>query len=206
MQVLEITQMLGNVGEFVGSFAVLATLVYLSLQVREARKVARLNAAQSRADARVRWGLAAVDPTRLSEILGRLNQQLEAHFDPALSYVANVRAHLREYPPADLYMLSNWVSIRMVDHRNVLYQLEQGNLPERFDLQLELEITVPLAQALWGDPPERDDDPLYTMGRIALRDFEQRVEANVAAEGGFRLHQTRMLHSPPTRGEGWPRE
>jgi hypothetical protein len=31
---LEITQILGNLGEFVGALAVVATLIYLAIQVR----------------------------------------------------------------------------------------------------------------------------------------------------------------------------
>ena len=34
---LEVTQVLGNVGEFVGALGVVATLIYLAIQVRPAK-------------------------------------------------------------------------------------------------------------------------------------------------------------------------
>jgi hypothetical protein len=34
---METLQMLGNLGEFVGAFAVVATLIYLTIQVRHSR-------------------------------------------------------------------------------------------------------------------------------------------------------------------------
>ena len=39
MDVVQLTEVMGNVGEFVGSFAVLATLIYLSLQVSHSKGV-----------------------------------------------------------------------------------------------------------------------------------------------------------------------
>jgi hypothetical protein len=44
-------QLLGNYGEFVGAIAVLATLAYLSVQVRQARNQLNLAGRQARADA-----------------------------------------------------------------------------------------------------------------------------------------------------------
>ena len=35
---METIQMLGNLGEFVGAFAVVATLIYLTIQVRHSRE------------------------------------------------------------------------------------------------------------------------------------------------------------------------
>jgi hypothetical protein len=43
MGLIQITEILGNVGEFVGSFAVLATLVYLALQIKQSRQIIEEN-------------------------------------------------------------------------------------------------------------------------------------------------------------------
>ncbi len=44
MTLMEISQVLGNVGEFVGSIAVVATLLYLAIQVREAGRSSKFAA------------------------------------------------------------------------------------------------------------------------------------------------------------------
>ena len=43
-------ELLGNLGEFVGSIAVLATLVYLAVQVRQTRDVVVASTHQARSD------------------------------------------------------------------------------------------------------------------------------------------------------------
>jgi hypothetical protein len=47
MDLMEITQLLGNLGEFLGAFAVLATLMYLAIQVRDASRAAKFAAVQA---------------------------------------------------------------------------------------------------------------------------------------------------------------
>lgn len=39
MSLLELTALLGNLGEFLGSIGVLATLIYLALQVRQSKEL-----------------------------------------------------------------------------------------------------------------------------------------------------------------------
>ena len=46
---METLQMLGNLGEFVGAFAVVATLIYLTIQVRHSRDAMQENARLARA-------------------------------------------------------------------------------------------------------------------------------------------------------------
>ena len=48
MTFIEQTAVLGSLGEFIGSFAVLVTLIYLSVQVRHARRESSSNALQQR--------------------------------------------------------------------------------------------------------------------------------------------------------------
>ena len=72
-------QLLGSYGEFVGSFAVLATLIYVALQVRhsrdlleENRRIALSQVHQSRMDARMGIHKAATEEA-ISTILAKLN-------------------------------------------------------------------------------------------------------------------------------------
>ena len=48
MDIIELSQMLGNFGEFVGAIAVVATLAYLAIQVRQSRREAAANVLQQR--------------------------------------------------------------------------------------------------------------------------------------------------------------
>ncbi len=67
---------LGSIGEFVGSFAVLATLIYLATQIKHSQKFAMAQAFQARTDLSVQLGghflqldsdlLAKVIPTDLA--------------------------------------------------------------------------------------------------------------------------------------------
>ena len=48
-----VAQLLGNYGEFIGSIAVLATLVYLSIQIKNSTAIAKASIRQARADSGV---------------------------------------------------------------------------------------------------------------------------------------------------------
>jgi len=51
MSLMETTQLLGNVGEFVGAIAVVATLAYLAVQVRHGREATEINTNQLKGEA-----------------------------------------------------------------------------------------------------------------------------------------------------------
>ena len=69
MTVIEWTEVLGNLGEFIGSLAVVATLIYLSVQVRhsrdlleENRKIALGQAFQTRSTFRIEASRSNMNP------------------------------------------------------------------------------------------------------------------------------------------------
>jgi len=51
MSLVETTQILGNVGEFVGAIAVVVTLAYLAVQVRHGREATEINTNQLKGEA-----------------------------------------------------------------------------------------------------------------------------------------------------------
>jgi hypothetical protein len=61
MTLMETAQLLGNVGEFVGSIAVVATLAYLAIQVRDAGRAATFAAVGSNRADRRNWFVALRD-------------------------------------------------------------------------------------------------------------------------------------------------
>jgi hypothetical protein len=50
MSVMDTVQLLGNLGDFIGSIAVLATLIYLAVQVRQAKRQLTVAGMQTRAN------------------------------------------------------------------------------------------------------------------------------------------------------------
>ncbi len=68
MTLMEISQVLGNVGEFVGAIAVVATLLYLAIQVREAGRSSTFAAVQANRAARIAWLSSLRDSSHLPAI------------------------------------------------------------------------------------------------------------------------------------------
>jgi len=69
MDLMEIFQLLGNLGEFLGAFAVFATLLYLAVQVREASKAAKFAAVEANRAHRIASFNAMRDSPYLPPIL-----------------------------------------------------------------------------------------------------------------------------------------
>jgi hypothetical protein len=81
MDLMSTAQVLGNFGEFLGSIAVLATLIYLAVQVRQSKdllekneKIALSQVYQARADARREVHLASMGDA-VASIQSKLNVQ-----------------------------------------------------------------------------------------------------------------------------------
>ena len=70
---IEITQILGNLGDFVGAFAVVATLIYLAVQVRHSAQLLQISNEASQENAR-RARAAAID--RHSDAVSRWRGRL----------------------------------------------------------------------------------------------------------------------------------
>ncbi len=72
MTLMETAQLLGNVGEFVGSIAVVATLAYLAIQVRNAGRAATLAAVGSNRAERRAWFISVRDSQYMPDIYKKL--------------------------------------------------------------------------------------------------------------------------------------
>lgn len=55
MSALEFSQLLGNYGEFIGAIAIVITLVYLAIQVRQNTRMMRASIRQARSDSAVHF-------------------------------------------------------------------------------------------------------------------------------------------------------
>jgi hypothetical protein len=72
MEPLEIVQLLGNLGEFLGALAVFATLLYLAIQVRESSRAAKFAAVQANRAQRIAGFIGLRDSPYLPSIMAKL--------------------------------------------------------------------------------------------------------------------------------------
>ena len=88
MTLMEISQVLGNVGEFVGSIAVVATLLYLAIQVRDAGRSSKFAAVQANRATRIAWFSSLRDSSHLAAIQVKVlaGEALEAEDELRLTY------------------------------------------------------------------------------------------------------------------------
>jgi len=88
MTPMEISQVMGNVGEFVGAIAVVATLLYLAIQVREAGRSSKFAAVQANRGMRIAWFSSLRDSSHLPAILTKVlaGEALETEDEIRLTY------------------------------------------------------------------------------------------------------------------------
>jgi len=88
MTLMEISQVLGNVGEFVGAIAVVATLLYLAIQVRDAGRSSKFAAVQASRETRIAWFSSVRDSPHLPAIQAKVlaGEALEADGELRLAY------------------------------------------------------------------------------------------------------------------------
>ena len=88
MTLMEISQVLGNVGEFVGAIAVVATLLYLAIQVRDAGRSSKFAAVQTSRETRIAWFSSVRDSPHLPAIQAKVlaGEALEAEDELRLTY------------------------------------------------------------------------------------------------------------------------
>ncbi len=72
MDLMEIFQLLGNLGEFLGALAVFATLLYLAVQVRDASRAAKFEAVEANRVHRIASFNAMLDSPYLPPILVKI--------------------------------------------------------------------------------------------------------------------------------------
>ncbi len=128
MSAMETAQLLGNYGEFVGAIAVVLTLFYLSVQIRQSSRSMRSSAAQAVLHAISEQYRVAAESQNLAHVVGlgfrdfevldadqrtqflfwlfswfRLMEQAHQHFEngniPASTWKGQL-AHIRSYLPA----------------------------------------------------------------------------------------------------------
>jgi hypothetical protein len=139
MTLMEISQVLGNVGEFVGAIAVVATLLYLAIQVRDAGRSSKFAAVQASRATRINQFSSLRDSPHLPAIQAKLlaGEALETEDELRLFY---------NYAADWGILYSEWV------------QRELGLMGEfatSDDLKLEILLSSPHAMGVWRSLGER---------------------------------------------------
>jgi hypothetical protein len=125
MSILE----LGALGEFLGSIAVIATLVYLSVQVRqntrsmnESKKLALAQTYQLRSDALQMMLVRAADSEHIAPIIGKLTEA---------GYPEDVGA-LETLSKVERQRFRLWQIAQETHWDNMFYQYQQGFIDEEY--------------------------------------------------------------------------
>jgi hypothetical protein len=120
---------LGALGELLGSLAVLATLVYLSVQVRqntrsmeEGKRLALAQTYQMRADALQMMLVQAADSEYIGPIITRLT---------SAGYPDNISA-LKQLSDEDRGRFRQWQIAQQTHWDNMYFQYEQGFLDQEY--------------------------------------------------------------------------
>jgi hypothetical protein len=129
MTLIEITEMMGNVGEFLASIVVLITLIYIAIQARYARELL---------DQNHKIALSNIHSVR-TQMLQTIDQQvveseslaaIQAKIRDATSAI-EAEEVIDELSPVDRRRLQAWNQQSAWRVENLLYQQELGLLDER---------------------------------------------------------------------------
>ena len=138
MTFVETTQVLGNLGEFVGAIAVVMTLVYLARQVRhsrdsvdantraldEARKLAMVQTFQARAERRINQLQFDADSERVTPIMDKLYEEGWPEKSEAFEALSSLEQR----------RVRAWLTAGQRQLDNYQYQYQQGLVePEHWD-------------------------------------------------------------------------
>ncbi len=135
---LETTEILGNLGNFVGAIGVVGSLVYLAIQVRhsreatnantraldDARRLALAQTYQARSAALQESALFVAGSADFSEIYTRFN-------DPSMPRAAAAAA-FEQLSAAERFRCYNYLNAHRVRLDNLVFQYQQGMLTDEY--------------------------------------------------------------------------
>jgi hypothetical protein len=127
---------LGNLGEFIGAIAVLVSVIYLALQIKQNTKSLITQTGQAIMSQGVNTSIDTAANERLMEILAKLSDQ-------------------RELTLAERMQYSIWMEGVVTNYSQIFYVHQQGslddNLLEAAESRLEKILSKPGALEWWSD-------------------------------------------------------
>ena len=164
MTFIEISEVLGNLGEFVGAIAVVLTLFYLAVQVRhsresvdantraleEGRKLAMVQTFQARADMRISQLSFEADSEHLTPIMDKLSEAGWPESTTAFEALSTLEQR----------RVRAWLTAQQRQLDNYHFQYEQGLVdPEHWD-----SVIVPAIRMMapgWREVPSSGYRPSF---------------------------------------------
>ena len=175
---------MGALGEVIGAIAVVATLAYLAVQIRqntrsmeESRRLALAQTYQMRADALQEMLVRAADSEHIGPLITKLTQ---------LGYPADVSA-LDDLSPEERGRFRQWQIAQQTHWDNLFYQYQQGYLEEEYYRDAFRERVARLAptwRALGISPGRQSFAAEVERLLAASRSESAGPELTSAAEGG----------------------
>jgi hypothetical protein len=136
MTLLETAQLLGNFGEFFGAIAVVATLVFLTVQVKHSKTSVEANT--KALDESRRLALAQTYQARANLRIGQLQLEAESEFiTPLLDKLESQDWRVNDTAFSSLSSLEQrrakaWLTIGQRQFDNYHYQYQQGFIDEEY--------------------------------------------------------------------------
>ena len=157
MDFVDTTQVLGNLGEFFGAIAVVVTLAYLAVQMRQNTKALKVSAYQEFVSRQVQISDMS---TRHADVLARV------HEEPKVS-------------AEDYFVIVNWLSAIVRNGDAAFYQYQEGLL-EKGRMDSSIQIVVDsisgnrLSRTIWKDVEARYDEGY----RLEINERIERKDSN----------------------------
>ncbi len=134
MSIVETSAILGNVGEFIGSIAVLATLIYLTVQVKhsrelleEGRKIAASQVYQARVGFRIDIHMRTAG-AQIAELIAKVHH---------LQDPEGTAGRFQQLTAVEQVQYRNFVAANIQVTENLLYQHSLGLIEEAQFVQTE---------------------------------------------------------------------
>ena len=166
---METIQMLGSLGEFVGAIAVVATLVYLAIQVRHSKEAMQANTKSL--DESQRLAVAQAYQARTDMQHEALIRQIDSPYLPEIILKAREEGSLEALTAEETFRLRSFYQATFIRLDDIHFQYQHGFLEEelwRSTMQGVVKGTAPMWQKL---------------GLVAMRPaFRQEVERILAEE------------------------
>jgi hypothetical protein len=150
MDLQSTAQLLGNIGEFVGSIMVVVTLVYLALQVRQSkglleenRRIALIQAYGIRTGYRLNWHENQLE-SGVAEVLAKIGWR---YGRPADDHESPANYEIEVLTPAEKIQLRNLMQMQVIQLDHTLYQASLSLLDD--DLIRNVELTIARLYVFW---------------------------------------------------------
>ena len=192
-------EILGNLGEFVGGFAVVVSLIYVAWQLRETRKQMRAQGMQQRIATRI-------DTWRDQADWEAYRSASEKIFEDELYRRDCSIYDLEELNFAERQSIQTWVNIELLYFHNLFYQRQMGTIDPEQSLPLDYMLLFQRAFIRWQWrhgvrlSGHYDADFIQHVDRIvAIYDqIEQRLSADENAEFNALFREFFKIPQPPT--------